>query len=106
MSNLYILYGVLCVFLLMQNQFRSGFHCMFNLMLNLMDLICVSATWQCVLEEGCEANPQSSGPAETLTPAFTGDNDNLPLILQWILLTVLMLRVKRPSLMVNTSPDV
>lgn len=63
---------------------------MFDLMLNLMDLIFVPATWQCVLEEGRETNPQSSGPAETLTRAFTGDHDDLYLTLQWILLTVLM----------------
>lgn len=68
---------------------------MFDLMLNLIDLIFVSATWQCVLEEGRETNPQSSGPAAAFTRAFTGD-DNISLLhltLQAIsvfLLTVLM----------------
>jgi len=41
-------------------------------------VICVSATWQCVLEEGHETNPQSSGPAETFTRPVTGDGSPSP----------------------------
>lgn len=57
---------------------RPGFYCMFGLMLNLIYLMYVSATWQCVLEEGHETNPQSSGPAETSTRPSTGDEHQFP----------------------------
>ncbi len=49
----------------------SGWLCM--LTHPCIDVICVSATWQCVLEEGCETNLESSEPTETSPPSVTGE---------------------------------
>ncbi len=78
------MYVCVCVYLLMYVVAVWGLYCSIAVVLTgsgwlcmlthpCIDVICVSATWQCVLEEGCETNPESSEPTETSPPSVTGE---------------------------------